>query len=240
MNTEIILGCMLAVAVALPSFGKGVGDGAVIACEGDWPSHLQGVCTDGTNIWWSHSVELARTDLNGKVLARAKGLKTHYGDLCIANGTVYVAVNHGLFNTEQDADSWVYAYRGDDLAFIKRWKVPELRHGAGGMTYKDGRFFVVGGLPPTHGENYVYEYTPEFEVVERHVLKSGWTYLGIQTADYFGGRFHFGCNRGKNELTGEVVPTQTIIAGPDFTVLSKVKENTSRGMFLLNGCAIVV
>ena len=148
---------------------------ARITSEGDYPPHLQGVCTDGTNIWWSHTVELTRTDLKGKVLTHAKGLKSHHGDLCVVGGTVYVAVNHGKFNTEDKADSWVYAYRGDDLSFIKRWKVPELCHGAGGMTWKDGHFFIIGGLPPTHNENYVYEYTPEFTFIKRHVLNSDWT-----------------------------------------------------------------
>lgn len=76
-----------------------------IALEGDYPPHLQGVCTDGTNIWWSHTVELVRTDLKGKVLAHAKRLKSHHGDLCVVGGTLYVAVNHGKFNTEDQADS---------------------------------------------------------------------------------------------------------------------------------------
>ncbi len=235
MKIKMAFGFAVTAMAACVAFGAD--KGKRINSEGDWPSHLQGVCTDGTNIWWSHTVELARTDLNGKVLAHAKGLKSHHGDLCIANGTLYVAVNLGQFNTEQDADSWVYAYKSDDLAFIKRWKVPELRHGAGGITYKDGHFFVVGGLPPTHGDNYVYEYTPGFEFVERHVLKSGWTNLGIQTVSYHGGRFYFGCYGGRNELTGENVPTLTIVSNPDFSVVSKVKESTSEGLVLLYGHA---
>ena len=206
-----------------------------IDSEGVYPPHLQGVCTDGKSLWWSHTVELARTDLDGKVLAHAKGLKSHHGDLCVVDGTVYVAVNHGKFNTEQDAESWVYAYRGDDLSFIKRWKVSELRHGAGGMTYKNGHFYVVGGLPPTHNANYVYEYTPDFEFVGLHVIKSDWTNLGIQTVDYSGGRFFFGCYGGKNPLTGAAVPTFTLITPPDFSTVEKVQEDTSYGVVRLDG-----
>lgn len=206
-----------------------------VASEGEWPPHLQGVCTDGTNVWWSHTVELARTDLNGKLLAVAKGLKTHHGDLCVVDGKVYVAVNHGQFNTEDKADSWVYAYDANDLSFIKRWKVPELRHGAGGMTYKDGHFFVVGGLPPTHDANYVYEYTPEFRFVDRHVLHSGWTCLGIQTVDYANGRFYFGCNGGKNPTTGASVPSLTLVSPADLSSVEKVKEDTAVGVLKLDG-----
>ena len=205
-----------------------------ITSEGDYPPHLQGVCTDGTNIWWSHTVELTRTDLKGKVLAHAKRLKSHHGDLCVVDGTVEVAVNHGQFNTEDKADSWVYAYRGGDLSFIKRWKVPELCHGAGGITWKDGHFFVIGGLPPTHDENYVYEYTPEFTFVKRHVLNSGWTNRGIQTVDCSEGKFYFGCYGGTRDADGKTVPSLTLVS-TDLSHVEKLKVSTSAGIIRLNG-----
>ena len=234
MNIKPILGCALVAAAVTVAMG-GVA-GKRIDSEGDYPPHLQGVCTDGTSIWWSHTVELVRTDLKGKVLAHAKGLRSHHGDLCIVDGTLYVAVNHGQFNTENKADSWVYAYKGDDLSFIKKWKVPELCHGAGGMTYRDGRFFVIGGLPPTHKDNYVYEYTPDFTFVKRHVLKSGWTNLGIQTVDFSNGKFFFGCYGGTNKVTGEKVPSLTLVAPADLSCVSaKVEDNTSTGLFRLDG-----
>ena len=206
-----------------------------ITSAGDYPSHLQGVCTDGKDIWWSHTTELVRTDRNGNVLAHAKKLKSHHGDLCIVDGTVYVAVNLGKFNTEDKADSWVYAYKGSDLAFIKRWKIPELCHGAGGMTYKDGRFFVVGGLPPTYKRNYVYEYTSDFVFVKRHVLESGWTSLGIQTVDYSDGKFVFGCYAGKNKVTGEKVEALALVTDADLSGLRKVKENAAIGTLRFDG-----
>ena len=233
MKIKIFYCCVIA-SILICSASAGISENRIDS-EGDYPSHLQGVCTDGTNIWWSHMVELVRTDMNGKVLVHVKGLRSHHGDLCIANGILYVAVNHGKFNTEQDAESWIYAYKGDDLSFVNRWKVPELRHGAGGMTYKDGHFFVVGGLPPTHNENYVYEYTPEFRFVDRYVLASGWTNLGIQTADYCCGHFFFGCYGGKNPITNATVPTFTLIAPSDFSGIEKVKADTSVGICRIDG-----
>lgn len=206
-----------------------------ITAEGDYPSHLQGVCTDGNDIWWSHTTELARTDRNGKVLAHAKGLENHHGDVCVVSGVVYVAVNLGKFNTEDRANSWVYAYNGDDLKFIKRWKVPELRHGAGGITWKDGRFYVIGGLPPTHDRNYVYEYNPDFSFVDRYVLESGWTHLGIQTVDYSDGKFIFGCYGGKNSVTGKRVPVYALVTDGEFKNLKKVEENVSMGIMRFDG-----
>ena len=234
MNTKTIAK-IFGAAVLLASM---CAEGSVlrrITSAGDYPSHLQGVCTDGKDIWWSHTTELVRTDRNGNVLSHAKKLQSHHGDLCIVDGTVYVAVNLGRFNTEDKADSWVYAYNGSDLKFIKRWKVPELCHGAGGMTYKDGRFFIVGGLPPTHDRNYVYEYTPDFVFVKRHVLESGWTNLGIQTVDYSNGKFVFGCYGGKNKVTGATVKALTLMTEPDFSGLRKIEEGTSCGILWFDG-----
>ena len=223
----------LAAAFCVASIASFAGATERITSEGDYPPHLQGVCTDGKSIWWSHTIELVRTDLNGKVLAHAKNLKSHHGDLCVVDGTVYVAVNHGKFNTEDKADSWVYAYRGDNLEFLKRWQLPELCHGAGGMTWKDGHFFVIGGLPDTHDENYVYEYTPEFKFVKRHVLKSGWTNLGIQTVDYSGGKFYFGCYGGKSKSGQKTVPSLTLISPADLSSVEKRKISTSVGLLRL-------
>lgn len=162
-----------------------------IVCEGTYGGHLQGVATDGTSIYWSHTVKVVKTDLTGKVLCETEAPR-HQGDLCYHDGTVYVAVNLGKFNTHTKGDSWVFAYDAATLKETKRWKLPEMVHGAGGMTWANGHFYVVGGLPLDIEENYVYEYTPEFKFVKRHVLKTGFTHMGIQTAAFEDGRFLFG------------------------------------------------
>ena len=45
-----------------------------------------------------------------------------------------------------EADSWVYVYDADTLVELAKHRVPEVVHGAGGMAWRDGRFFIVGGL----------------------------------------------------------------------------------------------
>lgn len=42
-------------------------------------------------------------------------------------------------------------------------------------------------------ENYVYEYNADFKFVKKHVLDSGHTHLGIQTAAFADGHWWFGC-----------------------------------------------
>lgn len=165
-----------------------------VVCEGTYPRHLQGICTDEREtIYWSFTDVLVKTDLAGKVLKKVP-VANHHGDLCLRDGRVYVAVNLGRFNRPPgEADSWVYVYDADTLAEIAKHPVPELVHGAGGMAEHDGRFIVVGGLPQGTEENYLYEYDASFTFRKRHVLPSGWTDMGIQTATFAEGFWWFGC-----------------------------------------------
>ena len=165
-----------------------------VRCEGDYPGHLQGVCTNNRDaIYWSFTTVLVKTDADGRVLKKID-VVNHHGDLCFHDGKLYVAVNLGLFNRPAGrADSWVYVYDAGTLDELARHKTPEVVHGAGGIAVRDGRFYVVGGLPPGVEENYVYEYDSSFDFKKRHVLTSGYTRLGIQTAAFVDGYFWFGC-----------------------------------------------
>ena len=165
-----------------------------VKCPGYYKGHLQGVCTDDkVAIYWSFTDALVKTDSTGKILKKIP-VANHHGDLCYHDGTIYVATNLGRFNDPKgNADSWVYSYKADELAFVKRYKVADVFHGAGGIAVRNGRFFVVGGLPKGVQENYIYEYDPQFRLQKKHVLKSGYTLLGIQTATFANGHFWFGC-----------------------------------------------
>ncbi len=149
--------------------------------------HLQGISTDKkNNIFWSFTNELVRTDLKGKVSDRIKVFLNHHGDLCYVVGRVYVAVNLGKFNELQgQEDSWVFVYDAANLKELARYMVPELVHGAGGISFCKGKFFVIGGLPQGYSENYIYEYDMDFKFFKRHVIPSGYTYKGIQTAEFY-------------------------------------------------------
>jgi alpha-L-fucosidase len=164
-----------------------------IVCEGTYGGHLQGVATDGKSIYWSHTVQLVKTDMEG-ILQNRVDVPNHHGDLTVVDGRVYVAVELGKFNQPAgQSDSWVYIYDAADFSLLARHPVPELVHGAGGIASHDGKFIVVGGLPADLQENYVFEYDREFRFQARHVLPSGQTELGIQTAGYVDGHWCFGC-----------------------------------------------
>ncbi len=197
-------------------------DFQAIACEGIYPRHLQGICTNQRDaIFWSWTDALVKTDLNGKLLNR-RAVASHHGDLCHHDGKVYVAVNLGRFNEPPGReDSWVYVYDAATLDELAKHRVPELVHGAGGIAYHNGKFIVVGGLPPNVPENYLYEYDANFHFVKRHVLASGYTLMGIQTATWAQGSWWFGCY-GK--------PTVLLRADDNFQFTGRWEFNASVGI----------
>lgn len=165
-----------------------------VTCAGAYPHHLQGVCTNQKDaLNWCFTTKLVKTDRSGKVV-KLVDVANHHGDLCFHQGKLYVALNLGKFNDPQgNADSWVYVYDAGDLSLLAKHKTPELFHGAGGIGVQNGHFFVVGGLPDGVEENSVYEYDGDFKFLKKHVIQSGHTHLGIQTAAFANGHWWFGC-----------------------------------------------
>ena len=199
-----------------------------VSCDGTYRHHLQGICTDNAgSIFWSFTTTLVKTDADGKVSRRIE-VGNHHGDLCFHDGRIYVAVNFGRFNDpDGKADSWVYVYKASDLSLVSKHEVQQVFHGAGGMGFSDGHFFVVGGLPDDVQENYVYEYDAKFNFVKRHVIKSGHTHLGIQTATFAHGKWWFGCY-------GD--PQILLVTDADFKMLGRHRFDCSLGIVgLKNG-----
>ena len=202
-----------------------------IACEGSYAHHLQGVCVDDASIYWSFTTTLVKTNLSGKVLKKVP-VANHHGDLCFHDGRLYVAVNLGRFNDPQgNADSWVYVYNAKTLDEVARHETQQACHGAGGIGFRDGHFLVVGGLPDGVEENYVYEYDSQFAFVRRHVISSGHTHLGIQTATFADGRWWFGCYGS---------PQVTLVTDANFKMLGRFERDCSLGIEGLPGGRLLV
>lgn len=59
-----------------------------VTCEGTFPHHLQGVCTDQQDsIYWSFTTKLVKTDRSGKIVKQVD-VANHHGDLCFHQGKV--------------------------------------------------------------------------------------------------------------------------------------------------------
>ena len=115
----------------------------------------------------------------------------------------------------------LYVYNANNLSLISTHAVPEVFHGAGGIAARDDHFFVVGGLPDGVQENYVYEYDGDFMFLEKHVIKSGHTLLGIQTAAFANDRWWFGCY-------GD--PKILIVTDTEFNMLGRHEFDCSLGI----------
>lgn len=192
-----------------------------VSCEGTYAKHLQGVCIDEEAIYWSFTTKLVKTDRTGTLIEQ-QPVADHHGDLCCQDGKLYVAVNLGKFNDpEGNADSWVFVYDAATLEELARHEVQEVFHGAGGIGARDGKFYVVGGLPDGVEENYVYEYDDQFQFVARHTIDSGHTHLGIQTAAFAHDRWWFGCY-------GD--PKILLVADADFHMLGRYEFDCSLGI----------
>lgn len=192
-----------------------------VVCDGSYPHHLQGVCSDGQAIYWCFTTELVKTDLKGKLLKKV-AVANHHGDLCCHDGKLYVAVNLGKFNAPAGAaDSWVYVYDAEGLTKLARHETQQAVHGAGGIGFRDGHFFVVGGLPEEVNENYVFEYDNDFKFLKRHVIPSGHTHLGIQTATFAHDRWWFGCYG---------TPQILLVTDQDFQMQGRYEFNCSLGI----------
>lgn len=192
-----------------------------VTCEGTYPHHLQGICADNEAIYWCFTTTLVKTDLSGKLLKKVP-VANHHGDLCFHDGKLFVAVNLGKFNDPKgNADSWVYVYDAATLKELARHEVQEVFHGAGGIGIRNGHFFVVGGLPDGVEENYVYEYDAKFKFQKKHVIKSGHTHLGIQTATFANERWWFGCY-------GD--PTILLVTDADFKMKGRFEFDCSLGI----------
>lgn len=201
-----------------------------VQCEGAYPYHLQGICIDGQgHIFWSFTTELVKTNAAGNVLVKIP-VGNHHGDLCYQGGKVYVAVNFGDFNNPKgEADSWVYVYDADKLLLIAKHQTPEVIYGAGGIAVHENKFLVVGGLPKDVPENYLYEYDQNFKFVKKHVLKSGYTLLGIQTAAFADNQWWFGC-----------YGTKLLKADTSYQFLAKYDLDCSLGIDCINESLLLI
>lgn len=222
LASGVVLSTILLAPIAAGAADAAAPNFRAVACEGTYPHHLQGICTNGQDaIYWSFTTVLVKTDAAGKVRHKIP-VANHHGDLCFHDGKVYVAVNLGKFNQPAgSADSWVYVYDAADLALLSKHETQEAVHGAGGIGFHNGQFFVVGGLPPGVDENYVYQYDERFRFVQRHVVRSGYTLMGIQTAAFADGHWWFGCYGS---------PRVTLKTDASFQFLGKWEFDSSLGI----------
>lgn len=152
--------------------------------------HIQGIAADESGIYWSFSRALIKTDYSGKKLFSMKNIP-HYGDVCVVDGKVYVAVIiQGRKNiiAHKKHRAWIFVHDAKTLKFLRKYKIPHPL--PDGIAYADGKFYVGGGKGRDfHLLNPLYVYDKNFNLLKEHTLDIGsQTRYGTQTLNIVNGK----------------------------------------------------
>ena len=192
---RICLAVTLLLALAgCAAFGA-MPDVAEIKLEGSYSGHLQDVWHDGKSLYWAHTLDLLKTDLSGKVIAKAS-VKGHHAGLEVRDGKVYVAVcemqSRTGGKTLPDSRVTVNVYDADTLKLIEE-HVTDINDRSGSLAILDDGSFLVGCLRPqdiAKTQVRFHHLGRDFKLVKSYVLDNVPVMLGIETIKLHGGNFY--------------------------------------------------
>ena len=184
---------VFAASFAVNCLAGGMPDADRIELEGDYAGHLQDVWWDGgTNIWWAHTHQILRTDLTGKVVARAD-VDGHNAGCEVKDGVLYVAVclmqSKTGGKTTPECKVQVNEYDATTLALKSKHVLP-VNDRAGSLAILPDGSFVVGCLRPqdiSPTQVRLHHLSRDFKLLKSVVLDNVEVKLGIETIKYRGG-----------------------------------------------------
>ena len=182
--------------------------------------HLQDVCFDGGRfLYWAHTKELYKTDLNGNVLKKTS-VEGHHAGLEVRGRRLFVAVcpmqSTTKGQTTPECRLTVGEYDADTLALVKM-HVTGINDRAGSLAILDDGSFLVGCLRPRDiapTQVRFHHLDKSFNLLRSHVLDNVPVRLGIEVikrrgADVF--LCMYGVDADKNPLK-----FNALRLGPDF------------------------
>lgn len=192
---------MLKYAVALALSLLTVSGGEIVCEAAGFPGHLQGIAADESGIYWSFYNTVVKTDYAGRELARVP-IPRHAGDLCVAEGKLYVSVIYYDKKKAKRAGGtgWIYVCDTDlNFKSLREVALPDTPR-PDGITFLDGKFYVAGddfGKEP-HPVNTISVYDRDFKFERKLTVDIGKpTRYGAQTLNAVGGRILAGFYAGK-------------------------------------------
>lgn len=248
ISTVFAAACWLC-AVECPAAQPAAGSAGKVEMPGgiSYVGHLQGACTDGTNIYWSMTYDLIKSDFAGRKIAAYSNRDFHMGDLCCRNGRIYVGINAGNRGGVRAGDM-VWEFDAATLERIAVHPTPQTIWCNNGIEWYGGRFWIITNAPDHGCYNYVYEYTSDFRFVQCRPIASGWTYLGVQTICLWNDKMLFGCYGIGNDPVAPHRPCTFSVDVKDLSRPSRNAEcpyvvnvekrfpsNTAEGFFALDG-----
>ena len=158
--------------------------------EKGFKGHLQGIAADESGIYWAFYDTLLKTDYQGKKIASVPRI-AHMGDLCVANGKVFVTLTvYGKKHLPKHDNwsGWVLEFDSSTLKYLARHKMEAPR--VDGITCLDGKFFVgidAGRAP--HPKNEILIYDRNFKFLKKVTVDIGGTTMyGVQTMNPYQGK----------------------------------------------------
>lgn len=138
MTVGILAVLIAGVAFALPP---------TIQLEGSYEGHLQDIWWDGKDtMWWAQTKDILRTDMSGKVMARAS-VQGHYAGCEVRDGRLYVAVfQQNGKGVERRVR--INVHDAQTLALLEEHVVDGPADGAGALAILPDGTFVVGCIRP--------------------------------------------------------------------------------------------
>ena len=176
--------------------------------------HLQDVWYDGNGfLYWAHTGELFRTDLQGNVLASVE-VGGHHAGLEVRNGRLYTAVcaYNGEPRDETTPESHVMIgeYDAETLKLVEM-HVLDINDRSGSLTMLPDGSFYVGCLRPkdiTERQVRFHHIGRDFKLIKTHVIDDIPVKLGIETLRRFGDKtvlFVYGTDKCYNGLGYDVI-----------------------------------
>ena len=170
-------------------------DAEVIRLPGEYRGHLQDVWHDGKSLYWAHTLDLIKTDLSGRILAKAS-VEGHHAGLEVRNGKVYVAVcamqSKTGGKTLPESRVTVNVYDAETLKLLEE-HVTDINDRSGSLCILDDGTFLVGCLRPqdiTSAQVRFHHLDRNFKLIKSHVLDDVPVKLGIETIKLHDGHFY--------------------------------------------------
>ena len=201
---------MLLAAVCDGALGSGAAkmpDVEKIELDGDYVGHLQDVCWDGgTNLWWAHTHQIVRTDMEGRILAKVD-VEGHNAGIEVRGGHLYVAVcpmqNKTAGKTTPECHPQINVHDAVTLRLLERHILDGVIDRTGSLAILPDGSFVVGCLRPqdiTKSQVRLHHLDNSYRLIRSVVLDNVEVKLGIETIKYKAGELFLSMYKGKGLL----------------------------------------
>lgn len=189
-------------------------DVAQIALSGSYSGHLQDVWFDGTYLYWAHTADILRTDLEGNVLARVTISDNHHAGLEVRNGRLYTAIcpmaYMSVIGGTNDTKVVVGEYDAETLQLITN-HVTAVNDRAGSLSMLPDGSFLVGCLRQADmgvDEVRYHHFDADFNLIQSYRIPEVPVKMGIEVLKARGPFRYlcvYGCDAAGKSLTFNTV-----------------------------------